>query len=510
MTLASASMGKVYTSAKGLLMKYVLLLLGATLQAAPPGWTEHRDPKGFTVQHPPGWVVETPEQDMVVVHDPTGGIQAIAYGFMAKPEVTAKQWLEGMPSRFPARFQKVALDFGGAAVSQNRPTQAVANMRYTSRWGDGRARVLCSLNRGAGMMFAIATPAFRFDEFARDLVAILQSFTVTQAQGGAPRQGQPQQRPADPLAGIEWTRWSDPAENAISLEAPRGWRMEGGTVRRGPSDVHQWVRATSPDGVMIAWGDRDQTSYVLPSQTLAMGGWREGSRYSPGYGTQMIVMRYIPGVAFAEQWAQQHMGAAQIRERKSRDDLAAQTNAANRNVGAGVVQNQTTVGEVSFSTANGAAGYLMAATQYTGSAELGGMWFVTTLLGYVAPPNRVPAANAVTAHMLTSFRMNPQWFQGQQQTIAATTQIVSETANYISKLQSDSYWGRQASQDRGYQNYSDMQRGIQVVVDPGTGQKYEAVSGHNYYYLTPDGGTVATDRQLPPNIDVTELNPGTR
>src|SRR5207245_1648405 len=81
------------------------------------------------------------------------------------------------------------------------------------------------------------------------------------------------------------------------------------------------------------------------------------------------------------------------------------------------------------------------------------------------------------------------------------SRIVSDTANYLAKLQSDSYWNRQASQDRSNQNFSDMQRGIQVVVDPGTGQKYEAVSGHNYYYLTSAGGTIATDTQLPPNID---------
>ena len=67
-------------------------------------------------------------EDLVVVHDPTGGVQAIAYGFMVKQDVTAKQWLEGMPTRFPARFQKVALD----AVSQNRPAQAIAAMRFTS------------------------------------------------------------------------------------------------------------------------------------------------------------------------------------------------------------------------------------------------------------------------------------------------------------------------------------------------------------------------------------------
>lgn len=486
---------------------FVLAILTATLSAAPPNWTTHTNPQGFTLQHPPGWTVETPEKNMVVIHDPGGAVQAIAYGFMTRPEITAAQWLEGMPTRFPNRFQKVALD----RIAQTRPTQALVDMRYSSRLGDGRARVLCSLNRGAGMMFAIAAPVFRFDEFSRDLIAILQTFQVTQSQGGqqgGTGQSQPQRQ--NPLAGVEWTRWSDPVENAISMEVPRGWRAEGGTVRRGSVDVHQSIRTTSPDGIMIFSGDPDQHSYVLPTQTMAMGGWREGSLYSPGYGSQFIVMRYTPGVAFAEQWARR-LGAAQIRERKSRDDLAAEANAANRGAGAGVVQNQTTVGEVSFSTQSGSAGWVIATTQVTASAEMGGMWFVTGLLGYVAPPNRVQTAGAVLAHMIQTFQVNPQWFQGQQQTISQTSRTVSETANAMAKIASDSYWGRQASQDSSAQNYSDMQRGIQVVVDPNTGQKYEAVSGHNYYYLAPNQGVVVSaDQQLPANIDVTELTPTRR
>jgi len=37
------------------------------------------------------------------------------------------------------------------------------------------------------------------------------------------------------------------------------------------------------------------------------------------------------------------------------------------------------------------------------------------------------------------------------------------------------------------------------------------VSGHNYFYLAPNAGVViSSDTQLPPNVDVTELNPARR
>src|SRR5262249_49773709 len=155
--------------------------------------------------------------------------------------------------------------------------------------------------------------------------------------------------------------------------------------------VYQWMRSSSPDGMMIFAGDKDMRSFVVPTQTMAFSGFREGSLYSPGYGTQMIVMRYQPGVVYAEQYARK-LGAAQIRDRKSRDDLAAQANAANRGVGAGVVQTQTTFGEVAFTTQNGAAGWVIAGTQITGNQDAA-MWFVTALMGYVSPPNRVPTAS---------------------------------------------------------------------------------------------------------------------
>src|SRR6185503_13140012 len=60
----------------GLPMRWISYLFVAVLAAAAPAnWTDHKNPKGFALKHPPGWVVETPEKDMVVVHDPTGGIQ---------------------------------------------------------------------------------------------------------------------------------------------------------------------------------------------------------------------------------------------------------------------------------------------------------------------------------------------------------------------------------------------------------------------------------------------------
>src|SRR5262249_19095539 len=201
---------------------------------------------------------------------------------------------------------------------------------------------------------------------------------------------------------------------------------------------------------------------------------------------------------------------AQIKDRRSRDDLANRANALANT--AGPARISTTAGDVSFLTRQNQAGYVLASTQLTSVAGVdSAMWFVTTLGGYTAPPERVRTASAAMALMLDTFQVNPQWYGAQQQATAQTSRIVTETNAYVSRLQSESYWASQASQDRVYQNYSDATRGIQVVVDPNTGQKYEAVAGHNYYYMPPNSNTtIATDVQAPPNIDLVELLPTRR
>src|SRR5581483_10922532 len=166
-----------------------VVLSSAMLRGAAPNWVEHKDPSGFVVKHPPGWVVETPEKSMVVIHDASGNFEVIAYGFLARPEVTSRQWLEQkLGQKFAGHFPQARLD----AVAARGQNVSTVQLRYGSGFGEGRASVLCALSGGAGMMFAIAAPAFRFDDRKADLVEILRTFSVTgPAGGGSGRAGEP-------------------------------------------------------------------------------------------------------------------------------------------------------------------------------------------------------------------------------------------------------------------------------------------------------------------------------
>jgi hypothetical protein len=462
-------------------------------------WTEHRDPRGFVVKHPPGWAVDTPGKDMMVVHDAGGAAQAIAYGFMTRREVTSRQWIEQQfPSKFGLRFQQARV----GAVQQVRGDLATAVVSYSSPSGAGRANLLCSVRGGAGMLFIIAAPAQQFESAKSDLVAILQSFSVL-GNGGNGGNG------SGGGLGVEWTQWRDPAEGAYTIDAPKGWKIEGGLVRRSTVDVHAWNRFTSPDGqTMILSSDRDIPSYVLPTQTMMQLGTREGTMYNPGYGTQMMVMRYMPGPVYAEMFARKIGGnTIQIKDRRERKDLEQIANRQTANLGAGVASIQNHYGEISFMSGN-RAGYVLAGTEIMANTDqrMGGTWLVTFLAGFLCPAGKPQETLAIGEHILNSTRYNPQWVRSQQHTTMQTSAIVTETNEYVSRIRSESYWAQQASHDRTARNFDDTIRGVQRVVDPETGIEYEAVAGKNYYYrVHTTGAVVGTDLTDTPNIDVTLL-----
>jgi hypothetical protein len=476
------------------------MLCAAAARGAAPNWVEHKDPQGFVVKHPPGWVVESPEKTMMVVHDTSGNFQAIAYGFLTRRDVTSRQWLE---QQFPKKFAH----FFPQARSENAVARAQGQstllLRYGSGFGEGRASVLCSVNGGAGMLFAIAAPAFRFDERRNDLIDILRSFTVVgQGSGGAGNSG----GGGSGTPGVEWVRWSDPTEGAYILDAPKGWKVEGGTSRRSAVDIKQWNRFTSPDGrAHIFTGDPTLPSmYTVPTPTMAQLGIREGQPYAPG--STIFVLRFQPGVVYAQQWAQKISGGPiQVKDQKERRDFEEMMRKLYPSTA--VAQQVWSYGDVSFTTARGEAGYALAGTSMTTVAGMSS-WYVSLLNGFVSPGDQGPQTFAMAMHILESTQANPQWVAAQQKTTMEVSRINHETAEYISKIQSDTYWSRQKSQDRIFRQADDTVRGVQRVVDPDTGQEYEAVAGSNYYYRVHATGQVfGTNSTSTPNIDVTLLNP---
>lgn len=503
-------------SQAGMRLALVILIPVSLSAFTPAGWVRDENRAGFVIEHPPGWKVETPASDMVIVHSPDSSRIVIIQGIMTKPGTTSREWLDGAPLRFLTLFPNSQ---AGPIVQRSRqPDESMMFLTYQSPSGPSRAGLLVALDRGAGMMYGIAAPANQFERAKHELLRILQSFSVTNPPPppGMKRLPAPAAAPGKPnVPNVEYTRWSDPVEQAFSIEVPKGWTVKGGTLRKASVDVRQWLQEYSPDGQTMVFGS-DPTipgSFAVPNQTLAFAGFHEGSWYSPGYGVQMYVLRYQPGVVFGEAFARnlaRGCAAFEVRERKERPDLSRTVNELYSRYGGGYVRMSVTHGEVSFSCQkNGRdfGGYVVAGTMLTEVAGmLGGNWVVQTLYGFLAPVDQTGLAAAVLAHGTETLQFNPQWIQMQQNVTMNTSRIVTETNHYISKLQSEAYWNRQRSQDRISQARSDANRGIVRVQDPNTGEVYEVANGRNYYWRHgPSGTIIGTNTYDPPNIDVTPL-----
>ena len=107
--------------------------------------------------------------------------------------------------------------------------------------------------------------------------------------------------------------------------------------------------------------------------------------------------------------------------------------------------------------------------------------------------------------MVASIRLNSEWLRMQQNITASTSRIVADTGDHLSKVISDSYWSRRASQAETSRRRSNQILGVEDVRDPATGRELQVESGSNYYRIDPRGTIVGTDIDSRPTLAFREL-----
>lgn len=466
--------------------------------APPPAPTANQP---FQMSLPPGWQAQLTSGSAIVARSADGGSLVVIAPFPVPPNVAPAEHLRrGGATALRAYLPEASI----SAIQPSRAgrSAALASVQFRSAAGPGRAAVLCVVQGGAGTLYAVAAPAARYDQQRAQLVAILRSFSFhgTAERGAA--------APAAAPPRLSFTRFRDPNEGSFTVDVPAGWGVRGGLIRKSTVDVRGYLRMTSPDNqIAISIGDPDIGGFVVPTPpTYGMGGLREGTQYSPGYGNVLTVSRYLPGSVFARSYTAalaRLTGASNVRIRdvRERPELSSRLS--------GIAQHQITTGDASFSAMrNGreTAGYVLAGTKITTMGE-SSMWWVTTLVGWVAPPEQTRIVDAVLQRVMQTFQVNSAWFGQQQQTTAQTSQIVSRTNDEVSRTISDNYWSRQRVQDRANRNFSDSIRGTVRLRDPDSGEELEGTAGKNYYWRVRNTGAIigADTPGPPPNVDVTEL-----
>jgi hypothetical protein len=461
---------------------------------------------------PPGWQTQLGRNGAVLAHSGDNASWIVIAPIPNNGNLPAADWLKrNGPASVGAYLRNASLT--GVYPSRTSRTSAMAKLDFATPAGPGTALLLCFMAGPVGTIYVIGGPSASFAQQRSQLIRSLQSFSFTGERVPGTRRGEGDTGGDGAAPDVRYTRFQDPREGAFSIDVPAGWRVEGGMVRKSSVDTRAYLRALSPDGtLLIGFGDPEIGSFTEPTQILAMSGLREGMPYSPGYGTVMMIRRFVPGSNFAQEYASRVARDMQCASLQFKSVKPLPQYSARTNIGPAI---QTTMaGEANFTCTRGGqefAGTVWAQTSTThipGTEGTGSIWTVPILISFLAPESKAATAAAMIKHMIPTFQMSGAWFNQQQQTTARTSQIVKETGDYTSKIITDSYWARQRSQERTNRQFDDYIRGTVRLRDPESGEELEGVSGKNYYYRVPGTnntvGTDATDFQNR-NPDFTEL-----
>jgi hypothetical protein len=476
-----------------------LALASAACGQAPGAWPKFRD-GSVEVSHPPGWRAQRdPDTGRLLVMGPRGE-RLIVWPF----------WVDG------ALDPSTAANVLARMAGRQSPQTAWGRIQPAGRTGmrvDGRNgadSVVSVLTwtptpRGAAAQFVLASAASNLRrESETAFAAILASvrFTGAQNAGGGPA-----------VPRVAFVRFQEPNESAFSLEVPQGWRVNGGLVRKAPVDIRSQVVASSPDNqVHLRLGDADLPAFTLPTALLAQGGFREGAWYSPGYGVNMQVLRYLGGEQFAAHWVNTRVapscGGLQVVSTRPLPQTVQALNEIMARYGTPYVAQRLHAGDVAYRCQQGAApmlGYLFASTIVTATADGAGTWSVDQLQGYHAAAARAAEAESLLARMVGSFQLNPAWVQMQQNITRNVSGIVADTNAHISRVISEGYWSRQSTLDELSRRRSNQILGVEDVRDPVTGRELQVSSGSNYYWIDPRGNIAGTNVDQRPKLDFREL-----
>jgi hypothetical protein len=379
-----------------------LLLVVTPLGAQDDLWLRYHDPSGIGLRYPSGWQVQSSE-GMVTVADPALTSFVVVYVFAPMPGYTAAQCVGDMITAFGQTLPNAAVQ--GSQQVSTQPDESVTNLTYDAGVeGAGFASVICRVDQGRGLLVLGATPQSRYDTTWPVITRIVNS--ITTAETGTAYDAQ-----------ITYTTWNDPQEGAFSLEVPQGWKVTGGMFDIS-GNKRPVVQMLSPDEkVLVNLGTADVIWFVVPTAELTQQGYPAGATIYSQDHFGVMVADYMTGAE----------GARFLAEQLIAPTCAAFEITATRDL---PEQSGYTTGGFAYSSAGEAAftctyqnqpvaGYYYLTTLTTDDPNLGQVWTIDTVLGYIAVTERTNEAGAVLVRAYQTLTLNPEWVSLQQQ--AAST-----------------------------------------------------------------------------------------
>jgi hypothetical protein len=465
------------------------------------GWITHRDPQLYSVESPRGWNVSADRQKGWVRLAGTQGEEVVIWPVFSPgaldpafaPRVHA-QLAAGAP--YKAQWENPQTVTGNTLRARGTSANGVAVSVFT--W-------VPTPKGAAGIFYLVAAREADYRQRQADFARILESFRII----GAATQAE-----TTTAGGVQYVKYTDPREGAFTMDAPAGWKTEGGLFRFHALDIRPVVESTSPDGQMgIAVGDLDYLSlFIEPMQFFP-----EGSVYAP-YGLKMMVRTFPTGMTVCSEIVLRKVSTVcpnpQITEAKDLSDQIAKL-AADRPQAPGLrtYRDSTlaraprvTWGDVSFrcgGEAQAKTGRCQAITvlEPTGTRN----WYVHHISGFLAPVGKEAVASTIWEHVRWSVQFDPQWETMEAQLATSAAMAVSRTSNEILDSWIASQHRSVAIDDAIAHRRSNATLGVVDVADPETGRRMTVESGSNYYWADQRGMVVGTNTDTHPGLDFRAL-----
>jgi hypothetical protein len=264
------------------------------------------------------------------------------------------------------------------------------------------------------------------------------------------------------LTEVSWITFTDPYEDAFTIDVPRGWKVAGGVVRKVSLLPNLVLRVLSPDRrTLLALGDPDSGPYNSP----------------------------IDARDYVRRFTERAMGEActglKIDRVTDLPDVA-------RTAGANSLGsfNRWSAAGADFSC-NGArqagmAGESIAVLHYMTSLRSGN---AQILAAFVTMTGQESQADALLNHIVASLHENPQWAARQQQ---------------MAQQLAAGAMARWRGEQRQFQQMDDALTNTGHFLTP-DGRRLDLDSRPRYQWMLPNGQTVGTDTPTPPVPGATQL-----
>jgi hypothetical protein len=280
-------------------------------------------------------------------------------------------------------------------------------------------------------------------------------------------------------AGDETVTFTDPAEQAFTVQVPKGWLMQGGVERKAAYLAHPWLAVSTPDGTTTMFiNDPELPTFTLPSAQHAEGTW-----VAAGVIGQAAAMHYENGQEFAAEYGKRTFakscGNVQLKGTRPDPEFAqaasAEGNKLRAQIGVQGPPPQIDAGSALFTCQIKGKPYLAEVFVVTQLAQFGngGFWLVpdTWIMGFRTPADQQGHAERILHVMRDSFEITPQWRQrmnaavqvglqqirAQGQEAMAALQQQADEANRMLRQQFESNMASQNERHDAFMSMMDQQ-----------------------------------------------------